>query len=514
MLDHADAGPGSQSLATEGKSLRTSRTAKCPLVYSIGDSSHPAQGGKQQGIALPTLAPDAYNRLLPATCSYPPRAAMICRAPSAEPTATDGFLQPPTAPAVYDAAFWLTYAANLSLMIGYSLLFRYADVVFYFGGGELLLGWIVGVGMIGSLVMRVAQGVGIDRYGARRMWILSVLLFIGSCLGHLLVTRADGPLIFALRIGYNCAIAGFFGASITFISARAPVQRMAEVVGMLGTSGFLGMVLGTALGDAMLGAGPMTLAQLRLMFIVAAALGGVNLLLCQFATRGQTVPTRSRHVSTWGLLRRYHPGAVLLVGAATGFGLGLPGTFLRPYAESLGISGIALFFAVYCPTAFAARFLTRRLPARLGNRVMLHLGMASIVLGILLFPLARNQWMLCLPAIFIGIAHALLFPSVVAAGTTGFPQRYRGLATTLVLAALDVGTLVGSPIAGTILTYADRVNLPAFPTMFVTVAGLIGATTVVYSLSGARRPIKQASRVNASPQVPTSVGARSRVTQR
>ena len=46
-------------------------------------------------------------------------------------------------------------------MIGHSLLFRYADVVFFLGGSELLLGTIVGVGMIGSLAMRLAQGVGL-----------------------------------------------------------------------------------------------------------------------------------------------------------------------------------------------------------------------------------------------------------------------------------------------------------------------------------------------------------------
>ena len=188
---------------------------------------------------------------------------MICRAAPSEHSATTPHVvtektDPARDGATYDLAFWLTYVANLSIMIGHSLLFRYADVVFFLGGSELLLGTIVGVGMIGSLAMRLAQGIGIDRYGPRRMWILSGLLFITSCLGHLLLASANSPLIFLLRIVYACAIAGFFGASITFISSRAPVSRMAEMVGMLGTSGFLAMVLGTWLGDLMLGGAPMT----------------------------------------------------------------------------------------------------------------------------------------------------------------------------------------------------------------------------------------------------------------
>jgi len=385
--------------------------------------------------------------------------------------------------ATYDLAFWLTYVANLAIMIGHSLLFRYADVVFFLGGSELLLGSIVGIGMVGSLAMRVAQGVGIDRYGPRRMWILSGLLFIASCLGHLLLTRADTPLIFLLRIGYACAIAGFFGASITFISARAPVSRIAEVVGMLGTSGFLAMVLGTWLGDLLLGGGPMTANHLRLMFCVCAGLGTINVLLALCATWHDDFQPRSRHASAWRLLRRYHPGTVLLVSSATGFGIGLPGTFLRPYAESMDIPGIALFFAVYCPTAFAARFLSRRLPARIGNRRVMHLGLGSMVLAMLLFTVAANQWLLCLPAVALGIAHALLFPSLIAAGTEAFPARNRGLATTLVLAFFDIGTLVGSPIAGGIVSYAGVVGLPPFGTMFVSVAAAIGLSALIYGAS-------------------------------
>ena len=42
-------------------------------------------------------------------------------------------------------------------------------------------------------------------------------------------------------------VAGVFGASITYISTRAPAHRMAEIIGMLGTSGFVGMVAGTML---------------------------------------------------------------------------------------------------------------------------------------------------------------------------------------------------------------------------------------------------------------------------
>ena len=82
-----------------------------------------------------------------------------------------------------------------------------------------------------------------------------------------------------------------------------------------------------------------------------------------------------------------------------------------------------------------------------------------MVVAMLLFTVAANQWLLCLPAIALEIAHALLFPSLIAEGTAALPSRNRGLATTVVLAFFDMGTLVGSPIAGGIVSYAG----PACP---------------------------------------------------
>lgn len=156
----------------------------------------------------------------------------------------------------YGRTFWLAYASSLLLMVGVSLLYRYADFVTLLGGTEFHLGWIVGVGMVGSLVTRVAIGSYIDRHGARLVWLGSTALFVATCLAHLAVGSHTGVAIYLLRISYCCAVAGVYGASVTFVSAQGPSHRMAELIGMLGTSGFLGTVVGTLLGDFLLALQP------------------------------------------------------------------------------------------------------------------------------------------------------------------------------------------------------------------------------------------------------------------
>lgn len=365
-------------------------------------------------------------------------------------------------------------------MMAIALLYRYADFVKFLGGGELLLGWIVGLGMVGSLAMRLVQGVGIDVYGVRRIWLISILGFILACLGHLLVQRPDGPAIFLLRVLYNSSVAGFFGASITFISRRAPLNRIAEVVGTLGTSGFVGMVTGTMLGDALFGTDAPSLEELHRMFLAAAGLGGLSLLLSFWATRGQVAPQRRKQPPLFWLLRRYHPGPVLATGIAMGFGLGLPTVFLRPYTEDLGIPRMAVFFAVYTSFAFVARMTTRQWPSLFGVRPMILVGLASMVVSMLLYLPVRTEWGLVWPALFLGGAHALLFPAVVAGGTASFPTRYRGLGTTLILAMLDLGTLFGYPLVGAILYIAERAGLPKYPAMFVIVSALLAVVSLYY----------------------------------
>lgn len=397
---------------------------------------------------------------------------------------------PASAETGYGRPFWYAYASNTLLMVAISLLFRYVDLVKLLGGSELELGWIVGVGMVGSLITRMALGVEIDRYGPRRVWILSTALFAVACVGHLWVTRVDGPLIYALRVLYQSCVAGFFGASITFVSQRASVSRIAEVVGTLGTSGFLGMMIGPALGDWVCGAGPVERRQIVALFGWAAALAAGSTLFGALATRGEQRQETRRRPPMWWLLRKYHPGPLLLVSAAMGLGLGMPGIFLRAYAAEQEIPRISLFFLVYTPVAFAARMSVRRLPERLGIDPMIDIGMAALVAATLAYLPVRSEALLVAPAICLAVAHALLFPAVIAGGAVVFPDRHRGLGTTLILALMDVGTLLGAPLIGGMLHGARRLGWAPYPAMFAAVAGFFAVTLAVYALQrpNAERP--------------------------
>ncbi len=380
---------------------------------------------------------------------------------------------PGESPSLYGRTFWLAYASYCLVCVATALLYRYANFVTCLGGTEFHLGWIVGVGMIGSIVVRLWIGSGIDRHGPRLIWLGSLALFAAACWAHLLVTDYAGVSIYVLRILLCTAMAGIFGASTTFVVGRAAGPRLAEMISMLGTAGFLGMIPGTWLGDLICGVESLQRWHVDAMMLVAGLLAAAAAPFAWLATRGVRRPERCRPVPMMSVIRRYQPGMVLAVGVVYGAAIALPTTFLRTFAAELDIQRIATFFAVVAVTACVTRVLTRRLPDRLGLPRMILISLGIMALAQVLFLPVAAEWQLILPGLAHGMAQAILYPMVTAAGSGTFPLRYRGLGTTLVLATLDVGQLVGTPVAGIILSLSPAIGVAGYPAMYLVMAAVL-----------------------------------------
>jgi MFS family permease len=397
----------------------------------------------------------------------------------------------------YGVTFWWTYAANLSLTLVVSLLFRYSDFVAFLGGTEKQLGWITGIGMLGAIVSRCFQGVGIDRCGPRQVWLISLSLLVTSLLCHLAVSSASSPLLYGLRIAYAAGLAGAFGASLTFVSLSAPPGRTAEMIGMLGSSGFLGMALGPQLGDWILGGSAVASEAIRRMFCCAST-GGLVSLVCAFlATRCEVHVPPSRRPPILALIRRYHPGPSLLVGLAMGMGIGMPGTFVRPFAAQLQISRVGTFFLVYAIVAFVVRVRATHLADKWGARPTILCGLGLSISSVLSFLAVYAEWMLVLPAALGGAAHALLFPAVVSQGSLSFPRRYRGLATNIILIMFDIGLLVEQPVLGTTIDRVRAAGGDGYFAAFVGLAVFLAGCAVGYAWMSRAAPARRRNRRSA-----------------
>lgn len=371
---------------------------------------------------------------------------------------------------VYGRVFWLQYLANTSLVLANALTFRFAELVNFLGGTERIAGDIVAVGLAVAVIVRLSAAHVIDDFGTRRMWILSTLLYLIGC-GLLISARHLGWEIYVGRIAYVVGLTSMFACSMTNIQHHVPAHRRTEVIGNLGSSGFIGMILGSNLADAFIRFLPPGHIQFVALFGTAAVVGVGYLWMVVTLTHGDK-PLREHPSSpAFLLLFRHWPGMVVLVSMIMGLGVTVTTVFLTRYATHRGIEGLGWFFSAYAVSAFAFRILARNWGHTIGRHWMLVRGLLGHTIGHAMLPFVIQDWQFILPAVICGFGHALLFPAVVSLGSGAFPLQSRGAGTAIILGFTDFGSLVFSPILGRIIVDAG------FQAMFLTSAatGLVGA---------------------------------------
>lgn len=392
-------------------------------------------------------------------------------------------LPPEPSPSIYRKTFWLSYLANTFIVTANALTFRFAEFVAYLGGSEELAGQIVSAGVIGAVLSRFVLGQAIDRYGTRRLWIISAICFTATCPLFLMFHKLSWA-IYAARVMYSASLAGVLSCSIVHIQNQAPPHRRTEIIGSLGSSGFIGMIAGPFLGDLIFRNFPGQ-AAFTAMFLTCGLLGFGYLAIVLLMTREDEhrAPAESPYVHH--LLFRHWPGPIAWVAILLGVNFTIVSVFLTRFATHLGFAGMSTFFLGYSCAAFLFRIVTSSWAALLGRHKLVLIGCAGLIAGQFMLPWVTREWHLIAPALLMGFGHALLFPVVVSLGSGAFPIPYRGSGTTIILGLTEMGTVLSAPVLGAII---DRNHETGFVNMFLTTAFFTAVVAVYYALTAARTP--------------------------
>ncbi len=381
--------------------------------------------------------------------------------------------------AIYNRSFLWAYLANMSLVAGNTLAFRFAEFVNFLDGSEAVAGRIVAYGLIGALISRIWLGQAIDRFGVRRIWLIGTVLFLAGSATMLATTRL-GVGLFAARVAYEIGTACMFVCSNIHIQMRVPEHRRTEAIGSLGSSGFVGMIVGAQLGNWVF-SGPATAILFAQLFGTMIGFGVLYLLFVQILTQADVHVRPEVTPPVHVLLRRYWPGPVVLVALMMGLGFAVTMVYMTRLATTRGgvdSQGFGVFFTGYALSAFSFRLSTRTLSRRLGRRTMILCGLMGHAVGHLLLIFAHQSWQFALPAICVGFGHALLFPCVVSLGSEPFPPQYRGTGTTMILAFIDLGRGIMSPVLGWIIV---RFEAAGFEAMLITTTAILTLSVPLYA---------------------------------
>jgi len=394
-------------------------------------------------------------------------------------TATAQPIRSEQEPTIYNQIFWWAYVANLLLVSANAMTFRFAELINLLGGSQQIAGMIVSIGAVSALVGRLFLGQWMDRFGVRPLWLITSVIMIVGILMMVLIPSL-GLSMYLGRALFVFGIGGMFACSITHIQNQVPAHRRTEVIGSLGSSGFLGMIVGSQLGDLILAYTADSMPRYWILFGVAAFFAFVYMLMVFWITRKDVHAPRHETPSAFPLLFKYWPGGVMIVAMMMGMGFTSTTVFLTRYATSMGLRGVGTYFTAYAVTAFFIRVMTRHTSKIYGRHRMIVVGMLGHIIGHMGLCFVWQEWHFILPAMCSGFAHALLFPCVVSLGTETFPAQFRGTGTTLLLCFLDLGGLLSAPLLGGII---DHVG---FAAMFATTAIGFSMVTLFYAMTTGR----------------------------
>jgi MFS transporter, DHA1 family, tetracycline resistance protein len=320
-----------------------------------------------------------------------------------------------------------------------------------------------------------------DRFGRRPVLLLSLS---GVCANYLMLAWAPSlPWLFVGRLIAGATAANVSAATAYIADVTPPAQR-AQRFGLVGAMFGLGFVLGPAVGGLLGGYG------LRLPFLAAAALAGVNVLYGIFVLP-ESLPPDRRRAFEWRLANPVGTlGAVVadpayvrlaLAWCCAWFALGaLQSSFVLANDLRLGWgpaeNGAALA-AVGVGSALVQGLVVRRLVPFLGERRAALLGYVLAALAYLLFAFAVRGWI-----VYAGIAvqalGAISGPAVQAmVSMRAGPDRQGEVQGAL--ASLQGLTAIASPlIAGWLFGAFAPLGLPGAPFLLAAATYLLAFAAV------------------------------------
>lgn len=356
----------------------------------------------------------------------------------------------------------------------------------HLGAGPSGVGVVAAVSAFTGIIASIPAGMLSDRWGRKRMLVISSVVFGTAPFLYLFVTTIWQLAI--VRFYHGFATALFIPVSMALISDLYQGSR-AEKMGWFSSSTLLGRFAAPIAGGSLLAvfaADPAV--SFRAVYLVCGAAGTLTLLL---SFRIPATHTDNRPHQSWAetlqAFRSVMPHRAILitalVEAAILFAYGTFETFLPLYAREQGISayGIGIFLSSQVITLAITKPLMGRFSDKHGRRL-------QIIAGAFLGALSLSAFSLS-PSFLPLLAFSILFGlslSVVTSATSAYiadlsRQETHGSAMGLLGSVMDIGHTTGPLAAGIVASaFGYRISFVSASVVLV-LASLLFSVTLFHS---------------------------------
>jgi predicted MFS family arabinose efflux permease len=342
-------------------------------------------------------------------------------------------------------AYWTAWVATVIFFAGfYTLLVPLPRYLTRIGLPDWQIGLILGAFGVASLGWRAVAGVGVDRWGSRRVMVLGAgALVVGAvCVAMV----ADPRVLFGLRLLQAAGYVAFTTAGTALIIELTPEEERGRRLAIFGAAANVAITLAPAAATALLDVLP-----LETGFWITGALaliGGALAALIAGPDR-QHRPVRDLRQG-WRFPRRLW----LPMTMAGLFGAGFAAFFLfAPILSERRDVAPGLLYTVYGVGIIATRIVGSRWLDRVGTRQTLLLSAALLGGGLALAAFAATPLWLGLASVLVASGSGLFHPVLIAHHARLLPDQ-PGQATAGFYLGFDLGIGLGSWLLGAVLDVA------------------------------------------------------------
>lgn len=356
----------------------------------------------------------------------------------------------------------------------------------HLGAGPSGVGMVASVSAFTGIIASIPAGMLSDRWGRRRMLVISSVVFGTAPFLYLFVATIWQLAI--VRFYHGFATALFIPVSMAMISDLYQGSR-GEKMGWFSTSTLLGRFAAPIAGGTLLGvfiAHPAY--SFSAVYLVCGAAGALTLLL---SFRIPATHEENRSQQSWTeTLRAFRSvishRAILItamVEAAILFAYGTFETFLPLYAREQGIStyGIGIFLSSQVITLAITKPVMGRFSDRHGRRLQIIAGAMLGALSIAAFSLSSSFLFLLVFSILFGLSLSIVTSATSAYIADLSKKETHGSAMGLLGSVMDIGHTTGPLAAGIVASsFGYRISFVSASVVLV-LASLLFSVTLFHS---------------------------------
>jgi len=355
----------------------------------------------------------------------------------------------------------------------------------HLGGNPSQVGIVAAMSAFTGVLVSIPAGILADRFGKRRMLLISSLIFVSAPFSYLLITEIWELAI--VRFYHGLATAIFTPISMALVSDLFHKER-GEKLGWFSTATLLGRFSAPVIGGGIISA--MALygsLQFSAVYIVCSVAGIVTFVMSlRIPAATEQHSAGKSWQNSWEAFKSVITSRAIIitsaVEAAILFLYGTFETFLPLHALKSGFSAsqIGIFLSVQIITLALTRPSMGRFSDRHGRKPQIVLGglLGAVCIGLLAF-VNGFVWFLAV-SIFIGLSLSIVTSATSALIADLSKSEGRGSAMGILGSIMDIGHTTGPLVAGIVAT------MYGFEKAFLTAAALLAIMSLIFLIHAGR----------------------------